>query len=80
MMRNLPTVVAFFSDCTDVDYAIDACHRFCAGVVHSFTDSAEDRDKLLSFSNLYIGHCHVLILLSLFIFLLHLIPEINCNC
>ncbi|XP_031737690.1 putative deoxyribonuclease TATDN1 isoform X1 [Cucumis sativus] len=29
--------------------------RFCAGVVHSFTDSAEDRDKLLSFSNLYIG-------------------------
>uniref|UniRef100_A0A9I9EAE5 Uncharacterized protein n=1 Tax=Cucumis melo TaxID=3656 RepID=A0A9I9EAE5_CUCME len=55
MMRNLPTVVAFFSDCTDVDYAIDACHRFCAGVVHSFTDSAEDRDKLLSFSNLYIG-------------------------
>ncbi|CAH9063537.1 unnamed protein product [Cuscuta europaea] len=29
--------------------------RFCAGVVHSFTDSAEDRDKLLSFNNLFIG-------------------------
>ncbi|OVA17134.1 TatD family [Macleaya cordata] len=29
--------------------------RFNAGVVHSFTDSAEDRDKLLSFSNVFIG-------------------------
>ncbi|KAK1562496.1 hypothetical protein Q3G72_012815 [Acer saccharum] len=29
--------------------------RFSAGVTHSFTDSAEDRDKLLSFSNMYIG-------------------------
>ncbi|KAH9615866.1 hypothetical protein KSS87_006092 [Heliosperma pusillum] len=28
---------------------------FVAGVAHSFTGSAEDRDKLLSFSNLYIG-------------------------
>lgn len=30
-------------------------HRFSAGVVHSFTDSAEDRDKLLTFNNIYIG-------------------------
>ncbi|KAG2683127.1 hypothetical protein I3760_10G018300 [Carya illinoinensis] len=29
--------------------------RFSAGVVHSFTDSAEDRDKLLTFNNIYIG-------------------------
>ncbi|GMH29999.1 hypothetical protein Nepgr_031842 [Nepenthes gracilis] len=29
--------------------------RFTAGVCHSFTGSAEDRDKLLSFSNMYIG-------------------------
>ncbi|KAM7510596.1 hypothetical protein LguiB_009471 [Lonicera macranthoides] len=29
--------------------------RFCGGVVHSFTDSAEDRDRLLSFNNLFIG-------------------------
>ncbi|GAB4834156.1 hypothetical protein Ancab_032420 [Ancistrocladus abbreviatus] len=29
--------------------------RFSAGVTHSFTGSAEDRDKLLSFSNMYIG-------------------------
>ncbi|PIA59769.1 hypothetical protein AQUCO_00400575v1 [Aquilegia coerulea] len=29
--------------------------KFVAGVAHSFTGSAEDRDKLLSFSNLYIG-------------------------
>ncbi|KAF5937837.1 hypothetical protein HYC85_025343 [Camellia sinensis] len=29
--------------------------RFSAGVAHSFTGSAEDRNKLLSFSNLYIG-------------------------
>uniref|UniRef100_A0A7C8ZS24 Uncharacterized protein n=1 Tax=Opuntia streptacantha TaxID=393608 RepID=A0A7C8ZS24_OPUST len=29
--------------------------RFLAGVAHSFTGSAEDREKLLSFSNLYIG-------------------------
>lgn len=28
---------------------------FSAGVTHSFTDNAEDRDKLLSFSNMYIG-------------------------
>ncbi|XP_074264546.1 uncharacterized protein LOC141587029 [Silene latifolia] len=28
---------------------------FVAGVAHSFTGSAEDRDKLLSFSNLYLG-------------------------
>ncbi|KAK4396583.1 putative deoxyribonuclease TATDN1 [Sesamum angolense] len=30
-------------------------HRFCSGVAHSFTGSAKDRDRLLSFSNLYIG-------------------------
>lgn len=30
-------------------------HRFSAGVAHSFTGSAEDRDKLLSISNMYIG-------------------------
>lgn len=30
-------------------------NRFTAGVTHSFTDSAEDRDKLLSFNNMYIG-------------------------
>ncbi|XP_059668647.1 uncharacterized protein LOC132313739 [Cornus florida] len=29
--------------------------RFCAGVAHSFTGSAEDCEKLLSFSNLFIG-------------------------
>ncbi|KAM3738086.1 hypothetical protein ACB098_09G107000 [Castanea mollissima] len=29
--------------------------RFSAGVTHSFTGSAEDRDKLLSFSDMYIG-------------------------
>ncbi|KAK9153367.1 hypothetical protein Sjap_000847 [Stephania japonica] len=29
--------------------------KFSSGVAHSFTGSAEDRDKLLSFSNLYIG-------------------------
>lgn len=29
--------------------------RFSAGVVHSFTGSAEDCDKVLSFSNLFIG-------------------------
>ncbi|XP_044494622.1 putative deoxyribonuclease TATDN1 [Mangifera indica] len=28
---------------------------FSAGVTHSFTDNAEDCDKLLSFSNMYIG-------------------------
>ncbi|KAL3755534.1 hypothetical protein ACJRO7_002567 [Eucalyptus globulus] len=28
---------------------------FTAGVAHSFTGSAEDRDKLLSFSNIYLG-------------------------
>lgn len=28
---------------------------FHAGVVHSFTDSAEDRDRLLAFDNLFIG-------------------------
>ncbi|KAL2534546.1 TatD related DNase [Abeliophyllum distichum] len=30
-------------------------HRFCSGVAHSFTGSAEDRERLLSFSNLFIG-------------------------
>ncbi|KAL8517691.1 hypothetical protein ACS0TY_015791 [Phlomoides rotata] len=30
-------------------------HRFCSGVAHSFTGSAQDRDRLLSFDNLYIG-------------------------
>ncbi|KAJ6842183.1 putative deoxyribonuclease TATDN1 [Iris pallida] len=30
-------------------------NRFRAGVSHSFTGSAEDRDKLLSFDNLFIG-------------------------
>ncbi|KAI3417772.1 uncharacterized protein J3R85_014227 [Psidium guajava] len=29
--------------------------RFAAGVAHSFTGSAEDRDKLLSFSNIFLG-------------------------
>ncbi|RAL48918.1 hypothetical protein DM860_001238 [Cuscuta australis] len=29
--------------------------QFLAGVVHSFTDSSEDRDKLLAFDNLFIG-------------------------
>lgn len=29
--------------------------RFLGGVAHSFTGSAEDREKLLSFRNLYIG-------------------------
>lgn len=29
--------------------------RFTGGVTHSFTGSAEDRDKLLSFHNMYIG-------------------------
>uniref|UniRef100_A0A5B7BI20 Putative deoxyribonuclease TATDN1 isoform X1 n=1 Tax=Davidia involucrata TaxID=16924 RepID=A0A5B7BI20_DAVIN len=29
--------------------------RFSAGVAHSFTGSADDRDKLLSFRNLFIG-------------------------
>uniref|UniRef100_A0A7C9DLZ5 Uncharacterized protein n=1 Tax=Opuntia streptacantha TaxID=393608 RepID=A0A7C9DLZ5_OPUST len=29
--------------------------KFLAGVTHSFTGSAEDRDKLLSFNNMYIG-------------------------
>lgn len=36
--------------------------RFSAGVVHSFTGSAEDCNKVLSFSNLFIGepfvHCN----------------------
>lgn len=35
-------------------------HRFSAGVVHSFTDSAEDRDKLLTFNNIYIGEVYML--------------------
>ncbi|KAK9128293.1 hypothetical protein Syun_017090 [Stephania yunnanensis] len=42
--------------------AVDFCDilarhedKFSFGVAHSFTGSAEDRDKLLSFSNLYIG-------------------------
>ncbi|GFQ01429.1 putative deoxyribonuclease tatdn1 [Phtheirospermum japonicum] len=30
-------------------------HRFCSGVAHSFTGSAQDRDRLLSFSNLFTG-------------------------
>ncbi|KAL0926477.1 hypothetical protein M5K25_002712 [Dendrobium thyrsiflorum] len=30
-------------------------HRFTGGVVHSFTGSAEDRDRLLSFDNIFIG-------------------------
>ncbi|XP_047962540.1 deoxyribonuclease TATDN1 isoform X2 [Salvia hispanica] len=30
-------------------------HRFFSGVAHSFTGSAEDRDRLLSFDNLFIG-------------------------
>lgn len=29
--------------------------RFISGVAHSFTGSAEDRDRLLSFENLFIG-------------------------
>lgn len=50
-------------------------HRFSAGVAHSFTGSAEDRDKLLSISNMYIGenvikiaYLKILICLSLFKF------------
>lgn len=42
--------------------AEDFCHildqnkeRFSAGVAHSFTGTAEDRDRLLSFNNLFIG-------------------------
>ncbi|KAL3839346.1 hypothetical protein ACJIZ3_023937 [Penstemon smallii] len=30
-------------------------HKFCSGVAHSFTGSAQDRDSLLSISNLFIG-------------------------
>ncbi|XP_052880779.1 uncharacterized protein LOC108465621, partial [Gossypium arboreum] len=30
-------------------------NKFTSGVTHSFTGSAEDRDKLLSFHNMYIG-------------------------
>ncbi|KAL3628136.1 hypothetical protein CASFOL_027182 [Castilleja foliolosa] len=30
-------------------------HKFCSGVAHSFTGSAQDRDRLLSFSSLFIG-------------------------
>ncbi|EPS70402.1 hypothetical protein M569_04356, partial [Genlisea aurea] len=30
-------------------------NRFCWGVVHSFTDGARDRDRLLSFTNLFIA-------------------------
>ncbi|KAI3688032.1 hypothetical protein L1987_81738 [Smallanthus sonchifolius] len=30
-------------------------HRFCGGVAHSFTGTPEDRDKLLAFSDLFIG-------------------------
>ncbi|ONM27783.1 TatD related DNase [Zea mays] len=30
-------------------------HRFPGGVTHSFTDSAEDRDMLLSFEKMFIG-------------------------
>ncbi|XP_075502194.1 uncharacterized protein LOC142540139 isoform X1 [Primulina tabacum] len=30
-------------------------HNFCSGVAHSFTGSAEDRDQLLSFDNLFLG-------------------------
>ena len=30
-------------------------NRFVAGVVHSFTGSAEERDQLLAIPNLYIG-------------------------
>ncbi|ONM58779.1 Sodium/hydrogen exchanger 2 [Zea mays] len=30
-------------------------HRFPGGVTHSFTDSAEDRDRLLSFEKMFIG-------------------------
>lgn len=29
--------------------------RFPGGVTHSFTDSAEDRDRLLSFEKMFIG-------------------------
>lgn len=35
-----------------------SCGRFCSGVAHSFTGSAEDRDRLLSFNNLFIGKRH----------------------
>ncbi|CAA0837823.1 TatD related DNase [Striga hermonthica] len=30
-------------------------HKFCSGVAHSFTGGAQDRDRLLSFNNLFIG-------------------------
>lgn len=40
--------------------------RFTGGVTHSFTGSAEDCIKLLSFDNMYIGKSHRSISLALF--------------
>uniref|UniRef100_A0A453BMD5 Uncharacterized protein n=1 Tax=Aegilops tauschii subsp. strangulata TaxID=200361 RepID=A0A453BMD5_AEGTS len=31
-------------------------YRFPGGVTHSFTGTAEERDKLLSIENMFIGH------------------------
>ncbi|CAH9084592.1 unnamed protein product [Cuscuta epithymum] len=50
MFLHMRAAAHDFCDIFDRNY-----DRFCAGVVHSFTDSAEDRDKLLSFNNLFIG-------------------------
>jgi Tat protein secretion system quality control protein TatD with DNase activity len=38
-------------------------HRFHAGVVHSFTGTAKERDQLLAFPNIYIGE-HILFTLQ----------------
>lgn len=50
MFLHMREAAADFCDILDHNKS-----RFFAGVAHSFTGSAEDRDKLLSFSNLYIG-------------------------
>lgn len=39
----------------DLIWPFYVLNRFCAGVAHSFTGSAEDRDRLLLFDNLFIG-------------------------
>jgi len=38
-----------------LDIVVGNQHKFIAGVVHSFTGSAEERDQLLAIPNLYIG-------------------------
>ncbi|XP_021769596.1 putative deoxyribonuclease TATDN1 [Chenopodium quinoa] len=50
MFLHMREAAADFCDILDRNKS-----RFLSGVAHSFTGSAEDRDKLLSFSNLYIG-------------------------